>query len=185
MSYNSPILHLAHNDKRGLAEAGYTRTSGVSASGFGKLGTLNFIIEDDLIGFRKDEDGNDVYPVKLGGNVSNGMGGSGQNFQMSIGEFTLNIVPHKEVDKSTPIDPSQLKVNPNPTQGQLWVHLNGGDEFEEIVIHNIMGQEVLRNTTGLTNDMNLDVSKLENGLYILSVYTDRGLVNKKFEVLKY
>ncbi len=185
MSYNSPILHLSHNDKRGQAETGYTRTSGVSASGFGQIGTLSFVIVDDLIGFRKDEDGNDIYPIKLGGNASTGMGGSGQNFKMNIEEFTLNIIPRKEVDKSTPIDPSQLKVNPNPTQGQLWVHLNGGDEFEEIVIHNIMGQEVLRNTTGLTNDMNLDVSKLENGLYILSVYTDRGLVNKKFEVLKY
>ena len=70
---------------------------------------------------------------------------------------------------------------------QFWRRMQklGGDEFEEIVIHNIMGQEVMRNTTGLTNDMKLDVSHLKNGLYILSVYTDRGVVNKKFEVVKY
>lgn len=185
MSYNSPILHLSHNDKKGLAEAGYTRTSGISASGLGTIGTVGFVIEDDVIGFRIDEDGNEILPVQLGGTISNGLAGNGESFRMNIGEFTLNIIPRKEVDKDTPIDPSQLKVNPNPTQGQLWVHLNGGDEFEEIVIHNIMGQEVMRNTTGLTNDMKLDVAHLNNGLYILSVYTDRGVVNKKFEVVKY
>lgn len=185
MSYNSPILHMAHNDKRGLAEAGYTRTSGVSASGFGDIGTLSFVIVDDIQGFRIDEDGNEVYPVKIGGNASTGLNSSGVNFAIPIGEFTLNIVPRKEVDKNTPIDPSQLKVNPNPTRNRLRVHLNGGDEFEELVIHNIMGQEVLRTTTNLTNDMVMDVSTLQTGLYILSVYTDRGVVNKKFEVLKY
>lgn len=38
---------------------------------------------------------------------------------------------------------------------------------------------------GLINDMKLDVLYLNNGLYILSVYIDRGVVNKKFEVVKY
>ena len=56
LTYSSPVLHMQHNDFEGFLEAGYTRTSGISASGHGEIGKLQAIITDDLIGIRPDSD---------------------------------------------------------------------------------------------------------------------------------
>ena len=190
LSYNSPILHMSRNDKEsGILETGYTRTSGISASGFGKIGTVSFIISDDIIGFRPTGDINDEerlsQTVTIGGGISKAINSAGKTMGIKIEEFDLKIqLPEeKEEELAQPINPQQLKVLPNPAHDQLRLHLNGNTDFDRIIIYNVMGQEVY-NSGNVQNDRaNIDVSQWANGFYLIKVFTEKGSIQKKFEVL--
>ena len=66
LSYNSPVLQLSHNDKGGFLEAGFTRTNGIAASGFGKIARGQVVITVDVEGFRPDQ--NEIE-VEFGGGI--------------------------------------------------------------------------------------------------------------------
>lgn len=180
LTYNSPVLHMSRNHLNGLAEAGFTRTSGKAASGKGVIGKVQLIIEDDIIGFRI---GDEELTVNVGGGIATAMNGLGQRFGVNIGGATIHIVFDEE-QKNQPLREEQLKVYPNPTQSMLNVHLNGGQEFERVVVYNLTGQEVFDSGAVLTNHMELNMSNLTEGVYILSVLGKNGLINKKIEVIR-
>ncbi|HRJ15175.1 MAG TPA: T9SS type A sorting domain-containing protein, partial [Saprospiraceae bacterium] len=77
-----------------------------------------------------------------------------------------------------------LKAWPNPTSDFLNIHLNGGKEFERIVLYNLMGQEVYNSGSMKARNAQIGTSQLANGIYVLSVVTPEGRLNKKIEVIK-
>ncbi|NUQ25604.1 MAG: T9SS type A sorting domain-containing protein [Saprospiraceae bacterium] len=176
LSYNSPVLYMQRNNQQGLLETGFTRTSGLSASGHGKIGELRFVVTDDLDGFRTDDD---VISVPVGGGMSTAMTSGGQYFGITIGEQVLHIRLNK--DEQPKLSSDQLKVYPNPTEGLLNVHLNGNREFSRVVVYNLVGQQVFALDTQ-SNRTQLDVSNLAEGLYVVSAYTTDGVVSQKFKV---
>lgn len=190
LSYNSPILHMSRNDEdKGLLEAGITRTSGVSASGFGKIGTVSFIISDDIIGFRNGQalptEERIAQTIRIGGGISKAINSAGRTMGVKIEEFDLNIqLPETtEEELAQPINSGQLKVLPNPANDYLRLHLNGSSDMERVVIYNLMGQEIYNSGKVKQDRSNIDVSQWANGFYIVEVFTERGTIQKKFEVL--
>lgn len=182
LTYNSPVLKMARNDQEGLIESGFTRTSGIAASGEGKVGYVSFVVTDAIDGFRSDEK---EIEVEIGGGVAIGMNSAGETYGINIQPTTIHIVLQKEeaLDE-TKIDPALLKVFPNPVKNYLNVHLNGGFEFEQIMVFNMTGQKVYDTGEMLSRHTQIDVSNLENGMYYMTVHTGEGIINKKFEVIK-
>ena len=182
LTYNSPALFMSHNNQKGLIETGFTRTSGLSASGFGKIGRVRFVVVTDIDGFRP---GDQPIRLQLGGGTSVATNSAGQTFGVQIKPFELQIVPKSEQDiANTPITDDLVKVYPNPAQDLLNLHLNGGLEFEQVLVYNITGQVVYNSGKTLARRTQFDVSRLQNGFYVLSVLTPKGVVNKKFEILR-
>lgn len=182
LSYNSPSLYMTQNNEAGRIDAGYTRTSGISASGFGKIGKLRLVVVEDINGFRP---GAEEMIVDLGGGTALGSNSAGQNFSMNIQSTQIHIVPRSaEEIANTPLTADLLKTWPNPTQNLLNVHLNGGQEFERVMIYNITGQVAYDSGNTLARRTQIDVGRLQNGMYVLSVVTPTGVINKKFEVLR-
>jgi hypothetical protein len=178
LSYNSPILFMNRNNMEGLLESGFTRTTGRPASGAGEIGTVNLIIVDDLTGIRL---GGDQIQVEVGGGFSTMMGDNGQTFGAEIEKVKITIrFDHPQV----PLNNDLLKVWPNPTGDFLNVHLNGGKTFEEIQIFNIMGQMVYKTGKMVARNAQIGVNQLDNGLYIITLKTQEGVLHRKFEVLK-
>ncbi len=178
LSYNSPILFMNRNNMEGLLETGFTRTTGRPASGAGEIGTVHLIIVDDLTGIRLG--GNQII-TEVGGGLSTMMGGNGQTFGVEIEKVNITIrFDHPEV----PLNEDLLKIWPNPVGDYLNVHLNGGKEFEEIQVFNIMGQLVYKTGKMYARHAQIGVNQLDNGIYFLSVKTPEGLIRKKFEVIK-
>lgn len=175
LSYNSPILYMQKNDLEGKLATGYTRTSGLSASGEGPIGKLRFIVVDDVAGFRLNDD---EVVVPIGGGYSTAMNSKGQVMGVEIQPANLHIRLNK---KPQVLSNDLLKVFPNPTGDLLTIHLNGGQEFGRVALFNLMGQQVMAYETQ-TNHTQLDVSQLTDGLYIATVYTETGVVSRKFEV---
>ena len=184
LAYNSPILHMSHNNQEGLMESGFTRTSGISASGEGTIGKVRFVVVTDIDGFRMGDE--DQIPVDLGGGNGSVMNSAGQMFGVNVEGFTLyiNLENPEDKDENSIVDPDLLKVYPNPVSNFLNVHLNGGNDFEQVVVYNMTGQEVINTGKVMTNRVQLDVSDFENGMYFMSVFTGGDIINKKFEVIR-
>lgn len=180
LAYNSPILFMSKNNQFGMVEAGFTRTNGISADGHGRIGTVGFIVSEDLDGFRPGEES---LSFEVGGGTGTVMNSAGMSFGINIQGATIHIVAPEE--EPAGLDPDQLKLYPNPTDiGFINVHMNGGLEFERVLMYGLTGRQVFDSGNVLARRMQLPVNQLKNGMYILSVYTKEGVINKKFEVIR-
>lgn len=181
LSYNSPVLHMRHNNLNGLLEAGFTRTSGLSASGYGEIGSVNFIVVDDFIGTRPDEE---EIRLEIGGGTGIISTGNGESMQVKINPYTLRIRLNKDENTTETSLEDKLKVFPNPASQYLNLHLNGGEVMEQVSVYTLTGQRIL-NLAGLwTNHAELNMSELPVGIYILNITTPAGTLNRKVEVVR-
>ena len=181
MSYNSPMLGLVKKPFTNITklDIGYTRTSGVAVSGFGTVGTVKFIIDDDVDGFRPDE------TAKLRISLSDALflTPSGQYIALTTQDLTIDIQRAPNYDNG--IDPSLLIAYPNPAQDILNLHLNGTVPMERIKMYNIAGQMVYDSGDKIDlEETQIQVTDFASGLYIVDVITAKGVITKKVEVMK-
>jgi hypothetical protein len=177
LAYNSPILFMNRNfASSGRMETGFTRTTGVPSSGHGNIGRVRFVIRDDLVGVRL---GSDELQVEVGGGFATMMDHSGQLSSVDIETATITI----RYDQPA-FDESLLKVWPNPASDYLNIHLNGRKYFQEIILYNLTGQVVYTSGNMEANNAQIPVQQLAQGLYILSVRTAEGVINKKIDVIR-
>lgn len=181
LGYNSPVLYMTKNNLENKIEAGYTRTSGVSASGHGRIGMLDFVVTEDIEGFRI---GSLEKEIEIGGGTSTVMNSAGQQFGIKIGTVTVHIMTDEMAAQQDKLDPNLLKIGPNPANDFINVHLNGQQQFNRVVVQNVTGQMVFNMENIETNRTQLNVSEYTTGLYFISVYTQEGVITKKFEVIR-
>jgi extracellular elastinolytic metalloproteinase len=73
-----------------------------------------------------------------------------------------------------------VHIFPNPTDNLLTINVNTASDKAVLVLRTIQGQEVFRQTvSGQQSLTSLNMAGLANGLYFLSVETERGKVVKK------
>lgn len=194
ISYDSPILSLSSdNTSTGVLSTSLTRTNGLSTNGFGSIGKMYAIIEEDVYGFHQTYDQEDAEApttVTFGGGegrVNNvGIGGGA----VEINPITIEVRPSDvnlattSVDEAQSYLDAQLKAFPNPASEQLTVHLNGGLQFERLVLTDITGRRVLERTDVATNHQVIPVADLPRGVYTLSVFAEEGVVHRMVEVLR-
>ena len=85
------------------------------------------------------------------------------------------------VSGTTSLDKIELQnlinVYPNPAESSITLNLNGV-KAHAVQLVNIQGQKVW-NADKIDNVMQVSVGHLANGIYLLQIKTDRGLVAKK------
>ncbi|WP_190277300.1 T9SS type A sorting domain-containing protein, partial [Taibaiella lutea] len=82
------------------------------------------------------------------------------------------------------ISNNELTVYPNPSNGQATI-LNKGDlKMEKIEIYNILGQVVYRSKADSKDKHVVNLTNIASGVYTIEVYTDKGTVARKLEILK-
>lgn len=176
MSYNSPVLTMTKKPFSGRIDAGYTRTTGVSSSGYGRIGTVSFIIVDDLLPTRIPEAS---FSVRLSGGT--GITSGGQEVSFAPSQVTLKIGTPKENNKI--VSSEDLILFPNPASTFLNIKLNGVTLMEKIEIFDFSGRKVSENVN-TTDRIGIPINHLENGLYVIRVKTETGVITKKFEVMR-
>lgn len=191
MSYDSPILSVSDNNHAaGVLNSAVTRTSGVPAYGFGRVARLDVVIVD-LSGFRGAE--GDEFTTEIGSEdeVAMAMNAAGNLDAVRVIPYQLKIKnrPATQVGNFAPVEANayldgKLLAYPNPTDGQLIVHLNGQQQFSALQLTDLTGR-VVRSEQGLnTNHRELSLVDLANGMYTLTITTEDGVVNRKIEVLR-
>ena len=68
----------------------------------------------------------------------------------------------------------QFRIYPNPSNG--FISIDADFEFDKIRIFNIQGKELMTRE-GITNGLNIDLSKFENGSYIIQLETKNGILS--------
>ena len=64
------------------------------------------------------------------------------------------------------------------------MHLNGNNEVLSYKIFDLQGREIIKTDAVNPKSNQIDVSSLQNGLYLLRVETTLGPISKKIEILK-
>lgn len=94
--------------------------------------------------------------------------------------FTQNLMFNLVIDTTTmgveDIEASQTTIYPNPVVND--VHITSKNTIEEIRIYNMTGEEVLKNNSNATA-VQLNVSKLPSGVYVVVIKTSKGVETKK------
>jgi len=70
-----------------------------------------------------------------------------------------------------------VNVFPNPVQSMVWIRIP--KTIEKLSLVNLTGQKILDRDTPSGNIVNLDVSSLSKGTYILLFYTKKGFAGSK------
>ena len=185
VSYDSPILAMQRNNLQDFAEMAYTRTSGDPISGIGPVARLTIGVED-VIPTREQWEA--PTEVMIGGGVATVINSSGDLSAVRVNPVTLLINPPQEEgvnegieDRAAYLD-RKLLAFPNPTRDRLTVHLNGQQEFEQLIITDMSGRELIRQSGLLTNHREISLAQLPNGVYTLTVVTADGLINRLIKV---
>lgn len=92
----------------------------------------------------------------------------------AVAKLYLNNVEDASIDI---IDNSKFKIYPNPVQNILNVESFSADKIKSFDIYTLNGSLIKHNKTDL-GLINIDVSFLSSGVYILSVTNDKGSVDK-------
>jgi hypothetical protein len=74
---------------------------------------------------------------------------------------------------------SNFSVHPNPANNEISIDNLPTDEKYTIEIHSILGQSVLKKT----NENKINISQLENGIYIIKIITSTGITSN-FKIVK-
>ncbi len=181
---NTTALPLARNiQEEGQIDIVLTRKNGANTSGQGRVASVKFIIDADIIDGRVENDGE---TFEVGINVVKAIDFEGNIIDISLPEepsgvfFQNGISTTKTIDV---LDEDQVKVFPNPVRDQLRVELSEELHPKTLEVFNIMGQRVIFNEIN-TNRALLNVSELPKGVYILKVITEEGVGSKRIIIEK-
>jgi hypothetical protein len=181
VNQNAPYLTTAKRPRVGRFETAFTRTNGVSASGYGLVAKLDFIIVDVVNGARPN-DLSQAQPLSI--TLDGGWLDANGSFTEGRQTITLpNIRPRSE-NVPVQVSSDDLKVYPSPANGQVQIHLNGTDLIEELTVLDMAGRTQWQANGLQTEHAQVDVSGWANGLYIVVARTQSGNVSRKFEVLR-
>ncbi|MEM1121951.1 MAG: Ig-like domain-containing protein, partial [Bacteroidota bacterium] len=183
---NAPTINLEQNVSNDNSDEvqldlAFTRTSGKPVSGVGPVLTVGFVVTENLEGFKLPEDALNLK-VEVGEGYA--IDGQGKYYQYE-GSTVLDIPITFEQKESEALTPSNLLVYPNPVSDILNVQLQSFNyKVNSISLYNMTGQQVFESVPLDTKRFPIPVSGLAEGLYIMSVQTDGGVLSKKVEVLR-
>lgn len=182
LNLNAPTLWMGKNPRHGRLETAFTRTNGVSSSGYGVIGEFDFIIID-IIDVGKPGKYQPSPTITI--TIDNPSLLSGGGEMISGSSFNLDIpLGKKGLGRESVVVDDQLFVYPSPASDRLSIHLNGDDLIESLSVLDATGREVYVSGPVQSDHMELSIGHLSEGFYVASVRTRSGNVLKKFQVLR-
>lgn len=156
----------------GEIQVAITRIDGQNVSGFGQIGTFDFTIQDDIMLQRQDT----LYPFHIG-NIKV-IDNQAQPILVSPITSVMTITTGTNAINLEPL----VTVFPNPVANTLTVRTSDL-VIKNVTLRSLSGQVVQSEIVNNTQTQ-LYMQNLPNGIYTLSVQTDKGQVFKKITVLR-
>lgn len=194
LAYNSPVFALTHsNNDRGVMEAAYTRTSGKSADGFGKIGTARIIVID-IAGIKPPNASNELQ-VTLGGQAT-ASDANGNSYSLYVEPFTLTIDFSDSKEKATPTLPVEPVLSPRYNEGgEIDVFPNPATDFVNIKSYknsliktvqlvNMSGQVLFESNNINQSEVEMSIANRVTGVYYVRVLTENALFTRKIQILQ-
>ena len=140
------------------------------------LNTFSWVIADSTVYFVQDRSGQ-IWKMMF-----TGFGGSATgDYEFVKDPVSLTSVDHPET-------PQILSMYPNPSNSMVRIVLSGRQsEISVIRVQDISGKTALKRVvefSGALQEVDLDISHLMNGLYVVSVQGTEGVNFQKLQVVK-
>jgi hypothetical protein len=97
---------------------------------------------------------------------------------------TTTVTVNKNSINDLKLNNTALKLYPNPAQEIVTVQNASQYKMKQVAVFNMLGQEVLTLKVNNTNQTNIDISKLNAGMYQVRIDFEEGSVSRKLEILK-
>ncbi|GEM_PF-3260892 len=174
------VLGVTKQIRTGWIESAASRVGAQASSGAGNIGKASFIVEEDVVGgFRVKDDG--IIPMTIRATDIKVMTSNGELSQLEDAELTIYVdIRSRSIDEET----SELLVFPNPAQGILNLHMNGGHDILSYEIYNVNGQQLLAVSNLKTREQKISLDGMSQGVYFIKALTSSGLRIDRFEVIK-
>ena len=103
----------------------------------------------------------------------------GQNHPTQV----ANVTPRRDVARNITPTPNTLRLHPNPTGGTLTVE--SASPIREITVYDLSGRVMMTANGGIVEtchgaSLQMDVSSLQGGIYLLRVVTENGVETERF-----
>ena len=82
------------------------------------------------------------------------------------------------------VDKNELTVYPNPAKSTATILNRGVLKMEQVVVYNVLGQVVYRSKSESRDKHELRLDGLASGVYTIEVFTDKGTVARKLEIVR-
>lgn len=194
VAYNSPVFSFTNsNSDKGVMEAAYTRTSGKSADGFGKVGTARIIVID--IAGIKPPNGSNELQVTLGGQAT-ASDANGNAYSLYVEPFTLTIDFSDSKEKATPTLPVEPVLSPRYNEGgEIGIFPNPATDFVNIKSYNngfirtvqlvnMSGQILFESNDINQSEIELSIANRVTGMYYVRVLTENAIFTRKIQILQ-
>ncbi len=175
--YNNPTINTVQYPTVGRVEAALSRTAEQANDGFGVIGTFQIVLQEDLDGFKPEDD---ELPIEIEINGGQYITGSGQKFGLESSKTTiyLDLIEDK-LEKEI-----EIISFPNPADQKITIHANNQDEIQNVFIYNTVGQSVSGHVNVGSNHFELITSQYPEGMYMARVETLFGVSVEKIQVIR-
>ena len=159
----------------------FTRTDGQNVGGSGRIATVAFIVEADIIDGRAEPDDPAVFEVPIGGvKVANNAGDERFVSWSKKPAKIVFVTPSYTTPTLEPDLDEQVKLYPNPAHDEVMLDL-GTLHPHQVIMYNLLGEQVQQHSIR-TSQTVLSLNGLDSGLYQLDIYTDEGRMSKRLLV---
>ena len=176
LSYNNPTLEYAIVPQDGQIDIATSRISRSSTDGYGIIGAVEFIVEDELIGFRRSDLQLPGFDINLEQIVSINAMGELMTHQSS----TYRINFDKGFVKTSNAPNNSISLFPNPTSNSIVVS-SSNSEIKQLRLVDLTGRVIHQNQYTDQKDIDYDIYDLVDGIYFLEVTTVLGTTTQKVE----
>lgn len=179
LEYESPLKQITRVPLDGQVDIGISRVSNVSADGIGLVGTLSFIVEDVIEGFKGPGQLVDQLNIRMSQILSTNELGQYQRHP----DFEMGI----PFSKDDSFDDDQLKplvnVYPNPTQDVINIK---SDKYsiDKVELYNALGQLIQSHQKYNSHTYTFDISGLNDGVLFAKIYNNGAVTTKTIQKFK-
>lgn len=152
-------------------DMGIVRTTHTNKTGYGKLADISFIIQDNI-------DGKNLLTTSLVLEFINieAIDADEVDKVITTGKDSLTISYEPTGINELNGEINVFDVYPNPTSGTVNIYQKLDKIIKQVRITNLLGQETFSIPLFDGENVEIDMNSYENGLYIISIYTEDNKV---------
>ncbi|MCI5082447.1 MAG: SusF/SusE family outer membrane protein [Saprospiraceae bacterium] len=162
-----------------------------ASSTVGSTWSLDIELLDGEAKFRRDDDwatnwGAEEFPAGTGTQDGANIPVTAGTYSVTLNSQTGDYAFNGSNSTLNLLDNSAVKVFPNPTSSSLNINIEAVElqKNVQMVITDLNGRVIRVQQLDVLENLNVDVSNLEAGMYILQLSNDNYLLGKRFTVVK-
>jgi len=176
LGYESPLESMYSVPQDGQVDIGISRVNNVSADGVGIIGKLEFIVEDEIVGFKRSSLLNTSSVVTMNNILSTNEYGEYHSHPVFSDDIKLSQdgrYDQEDLDVS-------MTLSPNPTLGLLLIE---SDKYsiDNIEIIDALGRVILTEQRSSERIYNIDISSFNQGTYFVRIASNGKTTVKKIQ----